>query len=110
MRLAIQEISYNDHYLNYQDGWGIFCTGPTDNTRHPFQLERIDDSRVFINDMEAIQYVCQKVMETGNITNNYIRALKFLQKHSPDEINVTFLNVIGREALDQLINKLNTFA
>ena len=98
-------LSYNDHYDNHAEGWGVFSTGLQDAVHNPYELQRIDEDGKFVDDGEAIRFVCYKALQ--DVYGRHARAIKFLVEESPNEIDSVVRNEIGTNNLDNLLNALN---
>ncbi|MGJ4953116.1 hypothetical protein [Bradyrhizobium sp. HKCCYLS20291] len=82
-----------DNNRAFDEGWGIFeCSGSENG---PYQLQKLDESDKFRNDIEAWRYV----VEVADRESEYHqKALAFLAEHSPFE-HQTILDTVNNKAV-----------
>ena len=89
----------------FKEGWCVSYTGLEDAVHNIYELQRVDELNIFINDDEAIKHVVK--MAEADVTGLHAKTLKWLAKHSPNELESVVWDVIGRETYSALIKKLN---
>lgn len=93
-KLLLKSVSYNDHYANYEEGWGIF---PSEDA---FELQTVEGSSKFESVAQAALFVVNKAME--DVYGRHSRAVHFLATHAPKELD----SFIDNSVLQSCFNKL----
>lgn len=95
-------LSYNDHYDNHAEGWGVFHSHLNSNT---YEIQNLSDDDRFEDDEEAVKFVVSKALESPY--GRHAKAIKFLVESSPNEVDSFIRGVVGSEVLNELLQKLN---
>lgn len=74
------------------EGWGIFYTSIQDDKHNMYELQRLDEMKIFESDDHAIRFVTDKAMSGSTA---HTEAIKWLIKESPTEISKTFKEVLS---------------
>lgn len=99
------ELSYNDHYDNHAEGWGVFHTGLQDAVHNMYEIQNTLDNNAFEDDEEAVKFVVGKALESPY--GRHAKAIRFLAESSPNEVDSFIRGVVGSEVLNELLQKLN---
>lgn len=95
-------LSYNDHYDNHTEGWGVFHSHLSSDT---YEIQNLSDDDRFEDDEEAVKFVVGKALESPY--GRHAKAIKFLVESSPNEVDSFIREVVGSEVLNELLQKLN---
>jgi hypothetical protein len=98
------ELSYNDHYDNHAEGWGVFHSDLPDS---PFQIQNISEDNTFKDDEEVVKFVVEKALD--NPYGRHAKAVRFLIESSPNEVDSFIRGVVGTNTVNLLLEKLNTY-
>lgn len=75
-------------------GWYVCYTGIQDAVHNLYELQKDDDAGIFRTDDEAIQFVAWSALGGDD---EAIKAIKYLIKHSPNEIDSMFRRVLDEQ-------------
>jgi hypothetical protein len=64
------------------EGWGLFETSAAQGGTDTLQLQRLDETKVFPNDLVAWRFVAGEASKGGEL---HLKALRYVRQESPHE-------------------------